>query len=91
MTSKLVELFGDSYKCKITDLFIRNPDEEFLLHQVMIHAEVALRVSAERHITKLLHNNIVMQRPYVEFNENVLIYRLNKDNAIVKMLIAINE
>ena len=89
--SIIKELFGSSNECRIIDLFIQNPDDEYLFHQVMIRACSPYTTVTAKHITKLLHNDIIIQRPYVEFDENMPIYKLNKDNKMVKLMIVINE
>lgn len=91
MTFILTELFGNSEETRITEVFMENPDDEFLLHQVALAAEVGFHEIIQKHIIKLIDNDIVISRLYNEFDNDIFIYKLNIDNPKVKMLIMLER
>ena len=88
MTFILRDLFGDSPECRIMEVFVENPDCVFSEYEISQLADAAPGWVVYKHMTKLIHNEVVMLYGY---DGNVATYKLNTNNIISKILSTLND
>lgn len=87
MWKMLNELFGPSLHLEVLDMFLDNSDDQMNLR------EIARRVeknpgSIYRVLPTLIENEFIEQ---ISVSQSSSVYRLNKDEKVVKLIIEFND
>ena len=88
MAFTLIDIFGNSNKCRVVEVFVENPECVFSEYKVSQLAEVKSGVVTHEYITDLIRNDIVTSYSH---DGNIEVYKLNTNNEVVKSLIKLDK
>ena len=88
MAFTLRDIFGDSNRCRVVEVFVENPECVFSEYEVSQLAEVKSGVVTHEYITDLICNDIVISYGH---DGNIEVYKLNINNEVVRSLIKLNK